>query len=259
MWSGSPAGLSPTSFHSPNSLLLGVLNALKNGRLGAGWSGRVPGRLVSHFPPKQFTVRGSQFFLEMCPPFVSLLVSALTLAMQHFYSFVSRVCRCWCPAFLFISQVCYWWCPPLGAGHVAFLFICLPGLPLALPALFRWPRSTPILLSPRSVTAGVRPFPLAMQHFYSFVSQVCSFVSQVCHCWCPPFSAGHAAFLFICPTGLSLVVSALFCCFYSFVSQVCHMCLPGLSLVMSALFRWPCSISILLSHRSVTGVLVYWP
>ena len=37
-------------FHfSPNSLLLGVLNALKNGRLGAGWSGRVPGRLVSHF------------------------------------------------------------------------------------------------------------------------------------------------------------------------------------------------------------------
>ena len=34
---------------SPNSLLLGVLNALKNGRLGAGWSGRVPGRLVPHF------------------------------------------------------------------------------------------------------------------------------------------------------------------------------------------------------------------
>ena len=28
-------------------------------------------------------------------------------------------------------------------------------------------------LSPRSVAAGVRPFPLAMQHFYSFVSQVC--------------------------------------------------------------------------------------
>ena len=42
-------GWVPTSFHSPNSLLLGVLNALKNGRLGAGWSGRVPSRLVSHF------------------------------------------------------------------------------------------------------------------------------------------------------------------------------------------------------------------
>ena len=32
------------------------------------------------------------------------------------------------------------------------------------------------------------------------------------------------------------------------------MCLPGLSLVVSALFRWPCSASILLSPRSVTGV-----
>ena len=41
---GFPAGLSLTSFHSPNSILLGVLNALKNGRLGAGWSGRAPGR-----------------------------------------------------------------------------------------------------------------------------------------------------------------------------------------------------------------------
>ena len=108
--------------------------------------------------PKQFTVRGSQFFLKMCPPFVSLMVSA------HFH----------------------------------------------------WPCSISIHLSPRSVTGGVRPFSLAMQHFYSFVSQ------QVCHCWCPPFSGGHAAFLFICLRGLSLVVSALFRCFYSFASHVCH-------------------------------------
>ena len=202
------------------------------------------------FFPKQFTVRGSQFFLKMCPPFLSLLVSALfrwpcsisihlsprsvicglrpfALAMQHFYSFV--------------SQVCHWWCPPFSAGHVAFLFICLPGLSLLVSffvghvaflftcppglsllvsALFRWPCRISIHLSPRSVTAGVRPFPLAMQNFYSFVS-------QVCHCWCPPFSVGHVAFLFIC--------------------------LPGLSLVVSALFRWPCSISIHLSPRSVAG------
>ena len=141
-----PAGLSPTSFHlSPTSFHLSP-------RLGA--CSRVSGRLVSHFLafvshffPKQFTVRGSQFFLKMCPPFVSLLVSA------HFH----------------------------------------------------WPCSISIHLSPRSVTAGVRPFPLTMQHFYSFVSQVrpfplamqhfYSFVSQACHCWCPPFSAGHVAFL----------------------------------------------------------------
>ena len=53
------------------------------------------------FFPKQFTVRGSQFFLKMCPPFVSLLVSAL----------------------------------------------------------FRWPCSVSIHLSPKAVTAGVDSSP----------------------------------------------------------------------------------------------------
>ena len=52
-------------------------------------------------------------------------------------------------------------------------------------------------------------------------------VRPLCHCWCPPFSAGHAAFLFIC--------------------------LPGLSLLVSALFRRPCSISIHLFPRFVTA------
>ena len=84
------------------------------------------------------------------------------------------------------------------------LFICLPGPLVLVSALFRWPCSISIHhLSPRSVTCGVRPFPLARQHFYSFVS-------QVCHCWCPPFSAGfsagHVAFRFICFPGLSLVL-----------------------------------------------------
>ena len=63
-----------------------------------------------------------------------------------------------------------------------------------------------------------------MQHLYSFVT-------QVCHCWCPPFSASHVGFLFIC--------------------------LPGLSRLVSVLFRWPCSwpcsISIHLSPKYVTG------
>ena len=151
----------------------------------------------------------------MCPPFVSLLVSALFR----------------------------WPC----SYNVAFLFVCLPGLSLLVSALFRWPCSISthlspksllvsalfhwpcsisIHLSPRSVTAGVRPFPLAMQHFYSFVF-------QVCHWWCPPFSAGHVAFEFIC--------------------------LPGLSLLVSALFRWPCSISIHLSPRSVTACVCPFP
>ena len=74
--------------------------------------------------------------------------------------------------------------------------------------------------SPRSVTAGVRPFPLAMQHFYSSPRSVTagvrpcplamlhfySCVSQACHWWCPPFSAGHATFLCICFPGLSLAL-----------------------------------------------------
>ena len=261
--------------------------------------------------------------IHLSPRSVTGGVRPFPLAMQHFYSFVSQVCHWWCPSFSaghaaflhlsprsvtggvrpfplamqhfysFVSQVCHWWCPPFSAGHVAFLCICLPGLSLLVSALFRWPCSTSIHLSPRSVTGGVRPFPLAMQHFYSFVS-------QVCHWWCPSFSAGHAAFLLICLPGLSLVVSALFrwpCSisihlsprsvtggvrpfplamqhFYSFVSQVCHwwcppfsaghaaflfICLPGLSLVVSALFRWPCSISIHLSPRSVTGGVSPFP
>ena len=114
---GFPAGLSPTSFYLfPTSCHLSP-------RLGA--CGRVPGWLVSHFLafvsnffPKQFTVRGSQFFLKMC----------------------------------------HCWCPPISTGHVAFLIYHF---------------------SPRS-TAGVRPFPLAMQHVYSFVS-------RVCHWCCRPF------------------------------------------------------------------------
>ena len=77
--------------------------------------------------PKQFTVRGSQVFLNICPPFVSLLVSAL----------------------------------------------------------FCWPCSI-CIDSPNSLLLGV---------LNSFLGCVCPF----CHCWCPPFSAGHAAFLFTCP------------------------------------------------------------
>ena len=241
-----PAGLSPTSFHlSPTSFHLSP-------RLCA--CSRVSGRLVSHFLafvshffPKQFTVRGCHFFLKMCPPFVSLLVSA------HFHWPCSISIHL--PGLsLLVSALFRWPCS---------ISIHLPGLSLVVSALGRWPCSISIHLSPRSVTGVVRPFPLAMQHFYSFVSQAChcwcppfsagnaafySFVSEVCHCWCPPFSVGHVAFLFICLPGLSLPVSALFrwpC------SISIH--LPGLSLLVSALVRWSCSISIHVSPRPVTG------
>ena len=201
---------------------------------------------------------GHVAFLFICLPGLPLLVSALF----GWPCSTSALFR-W-PWSISIHSVCHWWCPPFSAGHAAFLFIRRPGLSLVVSALFCWPCSISIDLSPRSVTAGVRPFPLAMQHFYSFVS-------HVCHCWCPPFSAGHAAFLFICLPGLSLVVSALFCwpCSISIhlsprsvtagppfsVGHVTFLfiCLPGLSLLVSALFSWPCSISIHLSPRSVAA------
>ena len=141
-----------------------------------------------------------------------------------------------CAFFSFVSQACHWCCHPclhgfysvrhFSAGHVAFLFICLAGLSLLGSALFRWPCSISIHLSPR-----------------------------LCHCpRCPPFSVGHVAFLFICLPGLSLVVSALFrwpCSIsihlsprsvtappfscnaaFLFVSQVCHCWCPPFSSAM---------------------------
>ena len=203
------------------------------------------------------------------PPRSVTGVRPFALPMQHFYSSV--------------SQVCHWWCPPFSVGHVAFLFICLPGLSLPVSA------GHAAFLSPRSVTAGVRPCPLAMLHFYSCAP-------QDCHWWCPrpcsisillsprsvtgvSLSFGHEAFLFICLPGPSLLVPCSISIhlsfrsvtggvrpfplgmqhFYSFVSRVCHwccpfplflfICLPCLSLLISALFRWPCSVSIHLSRR----------
>ena len=127
-----------------------------------------------------------------------------------------------------------------------------------MSALFRWPCSISIHLSPRSVTASVRLFPLAMQHFYSFVS-------QVCHCWCPPFSVGHVAFLFICLPGLSLLVSALVR--WSVIVGVCpfrwrcNISIPRSVTAGVRPFRWPCSISTHLFPGSVTGAaaLFRWP
>ena len=167
---------------------------------------------------------GHVAFLFFCLPGGLSLVCPCLLAMKHFHSFVSQVRHCWCHVafhfYSFVFQVCHWWCPPLSVGHEAFLFICFPGPLLLLFALFRWPCSISIHLSPqvsalfvghaaflfislpglsllvsalfhwrcnmsihlfsRSVTAGVRPFPLGMQHFYSFVS-------RVCHWCCRPF------------------------------------------------------------------------
>ena len=129
----------------------------------------------------------------------------------------------------------------LSIGHEAFLFICLPGPSLLVPC------SISINLSPSPVTGGVRPCPLAMKHFYSFVS-------QLCHCWCPPFFRRQCSISIHLSTRSVTAASALFCG-HALVSQVCHCWCPPFSagdarflfIGAAALFRWPCSISIHLS------------
>ena len=136
------------------------------------------------------------------PKSVTAGVRPCPLAMQHFYSCV--------------SQACHWWCPPFSAGHVAFLFICLRGLSLLVSALFRWRCNISIGLFPRSVTGGVRPFPLAMQHVYSSPRSVTAGVRPC------PLAMQH---FYSCVPGLPLVAPALFRWhFYSCVSQVCRWC-----------------------------------
>ena len=137
-----------------------------------------------------------------------------------------------------VRPFCHCRCPPFSAGHEAFLFVCLPGdfftFVSQVRCLHCWcPVSVVISLlsSPRfgACTAGVHPFPLAMQHFYSFVSQVISLLPQTG--FCSGFSmlskgvrlaAGQRVRL---PSGLSPSVSLL-------VGHLCPPCLPPVSLCL---------------------------
>ena len=141
-----------------------------------------------------------------------------------------------------VRPLCHCWCPPFSDGHVAFLFILLPGLSLLVSALFRWPCSISIHLSPRSLLVS------------ALSAGRVALLFMVCHCWCPPFSVGHVAFLCICLPGQWLLVSAVTGGGRPFpLAHVAFLfiCLRGLSLLVSA--RWPCSISVHLSPRSVTA------
>ena len=157
---------SSCNFNSPNSLLLGVLNALKNGRLGAGWSGRVPGRLVSHFLsfPKQFTVRGSQCFKEWSP---------------------------WCWMVWSGSRPA---CLPLPFICLPVLFMCLPSWVLVV--------GFPAGLSPTSFHLSPTSF---VSQFFSFVSQAgCLWSGSRLACLPLPFIC--LPLLFICLSSWVLVV-----------------------------------------------------
>ena len=149
---------------------------------------------------------------------------------------------------------------PFSAGHAAFLFTCVSHV-------------ISLLLSPRfgACTAGVRPFPLAMQHFYSFVFQVISIFLSPRFGACTagvrlfPLAMQHfysfvfqviSIFLFprfgACTAGVRPFLLAMQH-FYSFVSHDFSFCLSGSvpALLVSALFRWPCVsrlVSLLVGH-----------
>ena len=132
------------------------------------------------------------------------------------------------------------------------LFFGPPGLSLLVSALFRWQCNISIRLPPKVCHWWCPPFSAGNAAFYSFVSLV---VSALFRWPCsisihlsprsvtagvrPPFSAGHVALLFFCLPGLSLVSIGH--------EAFLFICLPGPSLLV------PCSISIHLSFRSVSG------
>ena len=77
--------------------------------------------------------------------------------------------------------------------------------------------------------------------FFTFVSQV-----RCLHCWCPPFSAGHAAFLFICVRLVFLLlpfVSSLVSLLI--VPSFCPVCLPS-CLPCLKKWTWECFFVVLL-------------
>ena len=247
---------------SPNSLLLGVLNALKNGRLGAGRSGRVPGRLVSHF--LSFV---SQFFsfvsqlggsrLACLPlPFICLPLLFICLPLLFNCLLVLFICLSgWVLVVGFpagLSPTSFHLSPRLGAcgrvpgrlvSHFFSGWVLLVRLPAGLSPTSFHLSPTSFHLSPR-LCACSRVSGRLVSHFLAFVSHFFpkQFTVRGCH-----------FFLKMCPPFVSLLVSAHF---HWPCSISIH--LPGLSLLVSALFRWPCSISIHLSPRSVIGGVRPW-
>ena len=138
-----------------------------------GWSGRVPGRLVSHF--LSFVFQAGCLFLACLPlPFICFPLPFICLPLPFI-----------CFPLLFI-------CLPV-------LFICLPGwvLVVGFPAGLS---PTSFHLSPTSFRLSTSPFHL------SFGLGACGRVIHVSPrsvTASPPFSAGHVAFLFICPRSVT--------------------------------------------------------
>ena len=142
---GFPAGLSPTSFHlSPTSFHLSPTSFHLSPRLGA--CGPVPGWLVSHF--LSFVSQARCLWSGSRPACLPLPFPLLFICLPVLF-IVSQAGCLW-------SRVCGW----LVSHVVSFVIFVSHFFSLS------------IHLSSRSVAGGVRPFPMSMQHVYSFVSQL---------------------------------------------------------------------------------------
>ena len=156
-----------------------------------------------------------------------------------------QVCHCWCPPFPLAN---HWWCPPFSTCHVAFLFICLPGLSLLVSALFRWPCLlllaflspfllvivsvlSPCLLCLRSCLASCGSLCRSCLPSFAFVFLLVSLL--VDHCVClSPFCYLLSPFL----SPLLVIVSALSSLLSPFVSGLVSLLVDHRVRLVSLLF-----------------------
>ena len=138
-----------------------------------------------HLSPSSFHLSPSSFHLS---PRLDACGRVPGWLVSHFLSFVSQ----------FVSQATSFHLSPTAfhLSPTSCHCLCLP-LPICPPLLFS---CVPVLFICLSGWVLVVRFPATSS----------------------PLSAGDATFLFVCLPDLSLVVSALFRCFYSFGSHVCH-------------------------------------
>ena len=116
--------------------------------------------------------------------------------------------------------------PRSVTGGVRLLFICLPGLSLVVSALFRWPCSISIHGLSLLVSALFR-WPCSISTHLSPKS-VAAGVRR--HWWCP------ALFLFICLPALSPLAHVAF---LFIVSQACHCWCPPFLQAMQHCYSFP--------------------
>ena len=114
--------------------------------------------------------------IHFFPKSIAIGVRPFALTTQHFFSFVSQLSVLVSALSRGLRNISIHLSPKsVTADVLTFLFICFPHLSLLVSALVRYsqPYSISIHLFPRSIIASVRPFPLAIIHFFhAFISQV---------------------------------------------------------------------------------------